>query len=414
MLRHYFVRSTNKLFDRGHVRYAAYPHILLRAMLAVLSPLLCLWPACAMPAGAWELAYRDNYAYSAQDPADTTFNTWFWREDASATHVFNITDIDGCTVDKPCVRLTAKATASPAPYTNAEMYNNSCIKDSGAGLSKSAWGQALGLQIDYNCAQPYPYRKPLSPAPFPGVHSSWATPSAPVYLEPNLLTFSVFDTESPWKTIRDVAFNNPWQAGPHNNVRLTTEIKAENEHQGGSRGWGFWNTTMDPLTIQLAWFMEYSVPGNPAASRVLLQTVTPLSSKDGLMVCETTLANPGSIYAWHTYRIEWLASVVRYYVDDVQVAEHQAVLSRHMAFHNWVDNRNYGPEQNGLSNFPLTGDKSNVIRSFVVEHQPTVNKADVSGKKWAGDAMCRTVSKGALEKEKFQSPRDIIQFMVQK
>ena len=85
-----------------------------------------------------------------------------------------------------------------------------------------------------------------------------------------------------------------------------------------------------------------------------------------------------------------------------------------MAFHNWVDNRNYGPEQNGLSNFPLTGDKSNVIRSFVVEHQPTVNKADVSGKKWAGDAMCRTVSKGALEKEKFQSPRDIIQFMVQK
>lgn len=94
----------------------------------------------------WQQVYEDNYSYATSKPLSPKFNTWFRREDATGTHVFNYTDRPGkagpdkkgCFSDAPCVKLTAPIYAQPTdgtlpPYINAEMYNNSCVRQ-GPGI----------------------------------------------------------------------------------------------------------------------------------------------------------------------------------------------------------------------------------------------------------------------------------------
>ena len=50
-----------------------------------------------------------------------------------------------------------------------------------------------------------------------------------------------------------------------------------------------------------------------------------------------------------------------------------------MAFHNWVDNRNYTAPEAEFSNFPLTKDKINYINSFLVERAETSSLKKLSG-----------------------------------
>jgi len=354
----------------------------------------------------WQPVYQDRYDYSKQSPQGVTFNTWFWREDSAATHQFEVTSVPGCSEKQPCVRLTAQAYPANPDYTNAEMYNNSCIQDAKTGtasqqlanLKESRWGTPLFNRITSICNIPYPYQNSGSYLTPYDQNSSW-TGTKPAHLDANPLAFTAGDVEAPWKAIRDITFNNPYHADSTHVLRLKTEIKAEAPDQGGSRGWGFWNTSMDPGYLQLAWFMEYSVPEAYLSSvksdkpnrQVVMQTIGRANDGKTLRICSTVLpAKSYSIYTWRHYSIEWRPDAVRYFVDGHLVADHRNIkLDRHMAFHNWVDNRNYTTPEARVANFPLTQDKTNLIRSFLVEKAPLSALPSLTGK---GNGNCQTLS----------------------
>ena len=329
----------------------------------------------ADPPGAWTPIYVDRFHYSV---SASSFNTWFWREDSAATHDFDVTAAEGCSADTPCVKLTAKAYPGNNKYTNSEMYNNSCVQGLGQIdlLKHSPWGHALAASIEATCGMPYPYQTNTSYlTPF-GLSSSWMTGGLS-HLEANPLAFTSGDVESQWKAARDIAFNNPYslENGP---LRLMTEIRAETKDQGGSRGWGFWNTSTDPDMMQFAWFMEYSVPealqktGTKPQRSVVMQSIGWDDDRKDFFVCSTPLPAGDDIYQWNNYSIEWLPSMIIYIVNGKEVAQHVVAFKKPMAFHNWVDNRNYTTEGINYANFPLGKDKSNYIRRFEIDRRSGV------------------------------------------
>lgn len=343
--------------------------------------LLALFGLAALASAAratddWQLIYQDNYDYR-QDTS--TFNTWFWREDSTGQHEFDVVarHLD-CTRKNPCVTLTAPFQPTAVKYVNAEMYNNSCVRQ-GAGypapqpfdrLSANPWSDPLQALIETHCNLPYPYRLSSGASQVAGVPDSWnVTPGA--NLQSNPLALTQFDQEAEWQAVRDLAFNNPYVIQSKQSLRISMSTRAEGRG-GGSRGWGFWNTSLDPEVWQLAWFMEYSkqtgVGAHEIKSAFVAQTVSALPSGD-IGICSTTIPNREfDIYDWHDYQIKWSSSAVDYYIDGTHVASHQKVVPHAaMAFHNWVDNRNYFGSQ--PANFPLMNDKSNYIRAFLVEQK---------------------------------------------
>ncbi|MFP8966762.1 hypothetical protein ACKC9G_09320 [Pokkaliibacter sp. CJK22405] len=399
--------------------------------------------ACGLPgisaAATWMTVDQDSFNYASQTPENSTFNTWFWREDSAASHRFNVSDVDGCTAEKPCVALTASAYAVNTAYTNAEMYNNSCSKGASdskmaavdkaaeavgasaekagkaqqteaatsadasqqlATLGLSVWGKALQRHVTTLCDQPYPYQSAKSPLTPKGITSSWSH-NAPVHLESNPLSMTLYDVEADWKATRDIVFNNPYRADINDSLLLTTEIRATTQNQGGSRGWGFWNTTMDPGMMQLAWFMEYSMPQSDTKDgqsnrTLLMQTIGRTEDGKSLRYCSTVLdSKEFSIYDWHTYKIELRYDGVQYLVDGRKVADHRQInLEKPMAFHNWVDNRNYLQKNDSEpANFPLTQAKENYIRQFSVESTPAATLPAPEGEALGS---CTTLSEGVI------------------
>ena len=341
-------------------------------------PAICLAKAEA----SWIRIYSDNYLYTGQPSDNTTFNTWFWREDATGTHTFEYTGDPGCTKTKPCVKLTAMPDpkADPMPYINGEMYNNSCARkgighpepqpfdrlpDAANPLVQTPIPpQQLQAKIKATCSTRYPYRN--NGTPFTSYASDGWNTTTPVTLYSN--PFAYLEEEPTWEWYRDLAFNSPYLAGPGVSQRITMEIKAEAE-EGGSRGWGFWNTSMDPYVMQFAWFMELSTP---TTNSMLMMTVRGGAGKaGGYCVTPVSKVDPGySVLDWHQYQVAWHADAVEYYLDGKLLARHtQYVPDSGMAFHNWSDNRNYFAGKTGPANFSLKGPKSNLIRAYTVDEQ---------------------------------------------
>lgn len=331
----------------------------------------------------WQLSYEDNFNYSGQNKDNTTFNTWFWREDSVGLHRFEyVNDANGCTAQKPCVKLTAPFQPEATAYINAEMYNNSCVKR-GVGhpqsqpfdqLAGNPLSAPLQLFIQRHCDKPYPYRKdPATEGQLQYANNSWNT-TTPGSLTANPWSFTKLDAEAPWLAVRDIAFNNPYLANAKKAIRMTVKIRVEGQG-GGSRGWGFWNTTLSPENLQLAWFMEYSTQQakDPAqvAKSVVMQTMS-FDIPGKIRICSTPLPDKDySIYQWHEYQIEWSPRAVNYFADGHWLASHtQAVPNAGMAFHNWVDNRNYFSFQGPPDNFPLFQEKSNYISRYRIEEMP--------------------------------------------
>lgn len=345
-------------------------------------------PTTSLAAGQqnqWQVNYEDNYNYSQQDKNYTTFNTWFWREDSVGQHQFEYVDKTAtsqhCTAQKPCVKLTAPVQPKATAYINAEMYNNSCVKQGAAHpmpqpfdmLADNPLGSSLQNHIRQYCDKPYPYREDKQAAQSPYANDSWNT-TTPGRLYANPWAFTSFDNEPAWQAVRDIAFNSPYLADKAMANRMTMDIKAEGEG-GGSRGWGYWNTSLDPAMLQLAWFMEYSVQDakSPHAVKkaVVMQTIS-FADHGKIGICSTRLPNKDyDIYQWHRYQIEWSTQGVNYFVDGTWVASHtQVIPNTGMAFHHWVDNRNYFGAKYGPANFPLFQAKSNYIDSFRIEQMP--------------------------------------------
>jgi hypothetical protein len=141
--------------------------------------------------------------------------------------------------------------------------------------------------------------------------------------------------------ISDFLSNNPYS--PSNGVSFSARIKAENL-QGGSRGWGFWNTCLLG-NDNYAWFIQlegYDNDGNPypwtgfwAQTRNSNGAAWPPSSCIKLADLDEE---------WHDYRIEMTGDKVEYFMDGQSVAivtDKNSIPNTPMAFHNWVDNALY-------------------------------------------------------------------------
>lgn len=130
----------------------------------------------------------------------------------------------------------------------------------------------------------------------------------------------------------DLFLNLPYVA--KNGTIFSARVKAQNL-QGGSRGWGFWNTSMG-LNSQIAWFIQFNgfePDGKPyPLNGFWAQT------QNGLQISMFPL--PPLDEGWHDYRIEMTSESVNYYIDNRFLAQVTggAIPSSPMAFHNWVDN----------------------------------------------------------------------------
>jgi hypothetical protein len=158
---------------------------------------------------------------------------------------------------------------------------------------------------------------------------------------PKNVTINTFPVDPPSEQanfIDDFFINAPY--APLNGAVFSARIKAENL-KGGSRGWGFWNTSL--ISGQYAWFIQLEGyegeqskwNGFWAQTRNASGEIWPPSSNIRL---------PDLDEEWHDYRIELHADSVKYFIDEKLVAtvtDPASLPDTPMAFHNWVDNELY-------------------------------------------------------------------------
>jgi hypothetical protein len=119
-------------------------------------------------------------------------------------------------------------------------------------------------------------------------------------------------------------------------------LKYENP-QKGSMGWGFWIGTMDVRESQVAWFARAQGPINYPANG--FWAVTRKMRKRKMIPIKGV-----SLEDWHTYTVDWRKDSVRFWIDDVLVAEHKTnLLKSRMRFAVWIDNAVYETKGNQIS-----------------------------------------------------------------
>jgi len=106
----------------------------------------------------------------------------------------------------------------------------------------------------------------------------------------------------------------------------------------GSRGWGFWNDSMDPFSTPMntIWFVSLSPQSSDQlqGSRLwVIRNNVPWVFQD----LNTDLTE------WHTYRIKWRADYLAAYIDDmanpiVEITQPSQIPSAGMNFTVWCDN----------------------------------------------------------------------------
>lgn len=118
----------------------------------------------------------------------------------------------------------------------------------------------------------------------------------------------------------------------YNNMKA--RIKVDGIRRG-SRGWGFWNSDINPFNCSVAWFM--SIKGS-----------NPLYPLKGFWVICTNGVLGGftfkrlrgiDISKWHDYEINWKEDSVDFYIDGENVAHiTRGVPQTSCRIHVWVDN----------------------------------------------------------------------------
>ena len=172
--------------------------------------------------------------------------------------------------------------------------------------------------------------------------------SAQTLLQPTNVILNGFpvDTLGTSSAFVDTFMNVPF--APTNGVSFSADVKVSNL-KGGSRGWGFWNTNVDPLAMQIAWFIQLDGKGSDG--------IEPFKPNGFYAVVQNGLNSPnGPLYQrlpdldeeWHTYSIDVNSRGVTFEVKSANGRTHTVhssgsnTPSAPMAFHNWVDNAVFG------------------------------------------------------------------------
>ncbi len=106
----------------------------------------------------------------------------------------------------------------------------------------------------------------------------------------------------------------------------------------GSRGWGFWNSSMDPLNkpMNTVWFTSLSPQSVDSLQGTRLWVIrqnVPMAFQD-LNI---------DLTQWHTYRIKWRANLLAAYIDDManpiwQTTDSAQIPNIGLNFTVWIDN----------------------------------------------------------------------------
>ena len=103
----------------------------------------------------------------------------------------------------------------------------------------------------------------------------------------------------------------------------------------GSRGWGFWNSTSNPVDSAIAWFIylegDENYPLNGFFASVQKKGSTP----------EFYPLNVDLLNEPRNYAIEWSKKGVQFFVDGNLVAESESKITTEMRVHLWQDNAVY-------------------------------------------------------------------------
>jgi hypothetical protein len=197
------------------------------------------------------------------------------------------------------------------------------------------------------------------------------------HIEPRNILIDPVPPDSPktkqeWRNYkRDWLLNLPYI--PANQVVFQARIRAENL-KGGSRGWGFWNMSVSPQTMQVAWFVQYdgvkTGDGTPAVpSGFYAETQNGTKGLDSMM-----FRLPDLDEDWHDYRIELNQGSVFYFIDGNLV--HQvwgaAAPAGAMGFHCWVDNAVFGFDGLDVTHIcqSTAAPRSNVVHSMSIVSPP--------------------------------------------
>ncbi|WP_370154332.1 hypothetical protein [Ferrovibrio sp.] len=216
---------------------------------------------------------------------------WYQRTDTAGSHAFNTAD--GCYLVNSIPAIPKPSSGQALQYFNAEIYN-----------------------------------------------------STQTSVQPRNVIVNLFPVDDPktdpahfWY---DLFLNVPYS--PATGLRFEAEVKASNP-DGGSRGWGFWNTDVFPLSMQIAWFIQLQGQSGPG-EKPLYPNGFYATVQNGLTVRSVPLAGV-DIQAWHHYRIDVTAAAVEFFIDGQSVfaiSDPAAIPSAPMAFHDWVDNAVFGFE----------------------------------------------------------------------
>lgn len=304
-------------------------------------------------------------------------NYWYLRSDSDGKQSFYEngnylfqeisppSSVSKCNDDGLCENLNISSACYDnecIPYTNSEIYNNPCCSSDKMRQACDSWvsnnsnlnwlwdfcgknkNNPLCQDITQKSISKYKdqlcslYRSVCT-----GELSNREENDKNCFLRP---VATPFDSE-PFDQIKELFINTPYLYS-----KFKTKIKVKNL-KNGSRGWGFWNTTMS-TDMCFIWFMQQDgiCPKLDSPNPICPEGQSYLLNGMYVMIFFINNGKPVSRFIkiqdldedWHTYEIDWKKDNIIFKVDDKQVyKETEFIPSERLSFHCWVDNSVFGP-----------------------------------------------------------------------
>jgi hypothetical protein len=233
------------------------------------------------------------------------------------------------------------------PYTNAEIYNNPCCGYEETENACKKWISdnfceknkdnpiCTFLDVDKLKKQLCDLHKEICKG-----NSSTSVCN----LVPNPINID----NNPVDSLKELFFNVPYL---YSDFSITIKV---NNLKDGSRGWGFWNTTMS-LDMAFIWFIQQDGICPPGFGELcpsgqlyglngFYAMIYMPSYKDGKYIPKIKTFKLDIDEDWHDYKITWKKDKIVFYMDGKDVyTETEVIPDVNMAFHCWVDNAVFAP-----------------------------------------------------------------------
>jgi len=310
---------------------------------------------------------KEHYRSTSQSITNPPHSYWYWRSDAGGKQIFNqdgvyihqvvyppnsVGECSACPADSVCYN------GACLPYTNSEIYNNPCCSQIRLVEACEKWLTEDNLTWLWNLCKnnPSPICQEITRAKvsetkdllcklFQSVCTGALTEHTNGHCNLELSPIPLSMDADPFKAIQELFLNCPYQYS-----KFQAKIRVTNL-QNGSRGWGFWNTTMIPSKMAMVWFMHQdgtcpqSLKNNifcPAGQTYPLNGMYAMVVAPGLKPQMVKLNDLDE--NWHDYAIDWQKDKITFSIDKkIVYTEKTAIPSNHMAFHCWVDNAVFAP-----------------------------------------------------------------------